>query len=98
MTQKTTESIAEVAPTEPLKRVLGIYFAAHRRVLPTRFELPLATFIGRVTVVFLKAQLFEQLLGFAGGHRWLPSTERRLVLGTLPKISAAGTALVVSGS
>ena len=55
MTEKTTESIAEVAPSEPLKRVLGIYFAAHRRVLPTRFELPLATFIGRVTVVFLKS-------------------------------------------
>ena len=76
MTEKMTESIAEVAPSEPLKRVLGIYFAAHRRVLPTRFELPLATLVGRVTVVFLKAQLFEQLLDFAGGHRWLPLVER----------------------
>jgi hypothetical protein len=76
MTQKTTESIAEVVPSEPLKCVLGIYFAAHRRVLPTRFELPSATLVGRVTVISLKAQLFEQLRHFAGGHRWLPLVER----------------------
>src|SRR5258708_2488992 len=75
MIQKTTESIAEVVPGEPLKCVLGIYFAAHRRVLPTRFELPSATLVGRVTVVSPKAQPSEQLRDFAGCHRWLPVAE-----------------------
>ncbi len=76
MTQKTTESIAEVVPGEPLKCVLGIFFAALCRVLPTRFELPSATLVGRGTVVSLKAQLSEQLLDFAGCHRWFPLAER----------------------
>jgi hypothetical protein len=61
MTQKTTESIAEVVPGEPLKCVLGIFFAAYCRVLPTRFEPPSATLVGRGTVVSLKAQPSEQL-------------------------------------